>query len=97
MGPEVAAALDQHAAEGGADIPIHVDAASGGFLAPFIDPDLLWDFRIPRVKSINASGHKFGLSPLGVGWVVWREKEDLPDGLIFKVNYLGHFKFSIYL
>ena len=86
---EVADALDKFEKDTGIDIPIHVDGASGGFLAPFIDPDLLWDFRIPRVKSINASGHKFGLSPLGVGWVVWREKEDLPDDLIFKVNYLG--------
>jgi len=70
-------------------IPIHVDGASGGFLAPFIEPELLWDFRIPRVKSINASGHKFGLSPLGVGWCIWRDEEDLPEDLIFKVNYLG--------
>ena len=55
------------------DIPMHVDAASGGFTAPFVEPDLTWDFRIPRVRSINASGHKFGLAPLGVGWVVWRD------------------------
>jgi len=54
-----------------------------------VEPDLEWDFRVPRVKSINASGHKFGLAPLGVGWVVWRDKEDLPDDLIFWVNYLG--------
>jgi glutamate decarboxylase len=66
-----------------------VDGASGGFLAPFCAPDLEWDFRIPRVKSINTSGHKFGLAPLGCGWVVWREKADLPDDLIFMVNYLG--------
>jgi len=82
-------ALDKLQAETGLDIPIHVDGASGGFLAPFIEPDLEWDFRLPRVKSINASGHKFGLSPLGVGWVVWRDKEDLPEDLIFNVNYLG--------
>ena len=68
---------------------MHVDGASGGFLAPFCAPDLAWDFRIPRVKSINTSGHKFGLSPLGVGWVIWREASDLPDELIFWVNYLG--------
>jgi glutamate decarboxylase len=86
---EVADALDVLEKEKGLDIPIHVDAASGGFLAPFIEPDLLWDFRIPRVHSINASGHKFGLSPLGVGWVVWREESDLPKDLIFWVNYLG--------
>ena len=66
-----------------------MDAASGGFLAPFCDPELVWDFRLPRVKSINASGHKFGLAPLGVGWVIWRDAADLPDDLIFQVNYLG--------
>jgi glutamate decarboxylase len=54
-----------------------------------MQPDLLWDFRLPRVKSINASGHKFGLAPLGVGWALWREKHDLPEELIFNVNYLG--------
>lgn len=85
----VAEALDRHQAETGLDIPIHVDGASGGFLAPFCAPDLEWDFRIPRVKSINASGHKFGLSPLGVGWVLWREQDDLPEELVFWVNYLG--------
>jgi glutamate decarboxylase len=68
---------------------MHVDGASGGFVAPFVDPDLVWDFRLPRVKSINASGHKFGLAPLGVGWVVWRDQAELPEELIFKVNYLG--------
>lgn len=76
-------------AETGLDIPIHVDGASGGFLAPFCAPDLIWDFRLPRVKSINTSGHKFGLAPLGVGWVIWRESGDLPDDLVFWVNYLG--------
>ncbi len=86
---EVAHALDQLQRDTGLDIPIHVDGASGGFLAPFVDPDLEWDFRLPRVKSINASGHKFGLAPLGVGWAIWRDKEDLPDDLIFRVNYLG--------
>lgn len=85
----IAKALDTYQKKTGIDIPIHVDGASGGFLAPFCQPDLKWDFRIPRVKSINASGHKFGLSPLGVGWVVWRTKEDLPENLIFYVNYLG--------
>jgi len=86
---EVAAALDDLQARTGLDVPMHVDGASGAFLAPFTAPDLVWDFRLPRVKSINASGHKFGLAPLGVGWVVWREKADLPDDLIFDVNYLG--------
>lgn len=86
---EVADALDQLQRETGLDIRMHVDGASGGFLAPFCAPDLVWDFRIPRVKSINTSGHKFGLSPLGVGWIIWRELEDLPDELVFWVNYLG--------
>jgi glutamate decarboxylase len=85
----VSAALDELQARTGLDIPIHVDGASGGFLAPFCAPDLEWDFRLPRVKSINASGHKFGLAPLGAGWVIWREKGDLPEDLIFNVNYLG--------
>jgi len=85
----VSDALDKFQKKTGIDIPIHVDGASGGFLAPFCAPDMPWDFRLPRVKSINASGHKFGLAPLGAGWVVWREKEDLPEDLIFNVNYLG--------
>jgi len=85
----IAAALDDLQARTGLDVPIHVDAASGGFVAPFVEPELAWDFRLPRVKSINASGHKFGLAPLGVGWIVWRDVEDLPDDLIFRVNYLG--------
>ena len=58
-------------------------------MAPFLQPDLLWDFRLPRVKSINVSGHKYGLAPLGVGWVVWRDTAELPEELIFPVNYLG--------
>ncbi|KAF3780683.1 Glutamate decarboxylase 4 [Nymphaea thermarum] len=69
--------------------PIHVDAASGGFIAPFLYPKLEWDFRLPLVKSINVSGHKYGLVYAGVGWVVWRSKEDLPEDLIFHINYLG--------
>jgi glutamate decarboxylase len=85
----VSEALDQFETDTGIDIRIHVDAASGGFLAPFCAPDLVWDFRLPRVKSINTSGHKFGLSPLGVGWVIWREESDLPKEEIFWVNYLG--------
>lgn len=86
---EVAIALDDLEEEHGLDIPIHVDAATGAFVAPFIHPSLPWDFRIPRVKSINASGHKYGLTPLGCGWVIWREAEDLPEDLIFRVKYLG--------
>ena len=85
----IAAALDELAASGGPDVPIHVDAASGGFVAPFIDPELEWDFRVPRVRSINASGHKYGLVYPGVGWVIWRTPEDLPEDLVFHVNYLG--------
>lgn len=82
-------ALDELQKSSGLDIPIHVDGASGGFIAPFCATDLEWDFRLPRVKSINASGHKFGLAPLGAGWIVWRDKEDLPPDLVFNVNYLG--------
>jgi glutamate decarboxylase len=85
----VADALDKLQKDTGLDIPMHVDGASGGFLAPFCAPEIEWDFRIPRVKSINVSGHKFGLAPLGVGWVIWRDAEDLPRDLIFNVNYLG--------
>ncbi|XP_031497355.1 glutamate decarboxylase 1-like [Nymphaea colorata] len=81
--------LTQKNKETGWDTPIHVDAASGGFIAPFIYPDLVWDFRLPLVKSINVSGHKYGLVYAGIGWVIWRSKEDLPDELIFHINYLG--------
>ncbi|KAG0623792.1 hypothetical protein M758_3G202700 [Ceratodon purpureus] len=81
--------LDKKNKEKGWNIPIHVDAASGGFVAPFLYPDLVWDFRLPLVKSINVSGHKYGLVYAGIGWVVWRAKEDLPEELIFHVNYLG--------
>jgi glutamate decarboxylase len=86
---EICAALDQHERRTGISVPVHVDAASGGFVAPFLEPDLLWDFRLERVASINASGHKYGLVYPGVGWVVWRHKEELPEELIFSVNYLG--------
>ncbi|OIW00713.1 hypothetical protein TanjilG_09682 [Lupinus angustifolius] len=73
----------------GWDTPIHVDAASGGFIAPFLYPELEWDFRLPLVKSINVSGHKYGLVYAGIGWVIWRTKEDLPEDLVFHINYLG--------
>lgn len=86
---EISDALDALAASGGPDVPVHVDAASGGFVAPFIDPDLEWDFRVSRVRSINSSGHKYGLVYPGVGWVIWRTPEDLPEDLVFHVNYLG--------
>ena len=82
-------ALDQYQAKTGIDIDLHIDAASGGFLAPFCAPEIKFDFRLPRVKSISASGHKYGLAPLGVGWVVWRDTKFLPTGLEFAVNYLG--------
>jgi glutamate decarboxylase len=81
--------LDALEREQGIDVPIHVDAASGGFVAPFIQPELVWDFRIPRVQSINASGHKYGLVYPGVGWALWRDRDALPSDLIFDVNYLG--------
>jgi len=71
------------------EVPLHVDGASGAFVAPFLHPDLAWDFRLPLVKSINASGHKYGLVYPGVGWVMWRSHEDLPEELVFHVNYLG--------
>ncbi|GAB3615720.1 glutamate decarboxylase [Okibacterium endophyticum] len=86
---EIGAALDRLAASGGPDVPVHVDAASGGFIAPFLDSELVWDFSLERVKSINASGHKYGLVYPGVGWVVWRSADDLPDDLVFTVSYLG--------
>jgi glutamate decarboxylase len=86
---DIAAALDRLEEEKGLDIPLHVDGASGGFVAPFLQPDLVWDFRIPRVQSINASGHKYGLVYPGVGWAIWRNQEALPQELIFNVNYLG--------
>ena len=86
---EICAALDELAAGGGPDVPVHVDAASGGFVAPFVQPELVWDFALPRVHSINASGHKYGLVYPGVGWAIWRDAEALPRDLVFDVNYLG--------
>lgn len=86
---ELSDALDAIQRDTGLDVPMHIDAASGGFVAPFLHPDLEWDFRLPRVVSINASGHKYGLAPLGVGWAVWREADRLPEELIFRVSYLG--------
>src|SRR6185369_531247 len=86
---EICAALDDLQERTGLDIPVHVDGASGAFVAPFVDPELVWDFRLPRVASINASGHKYGLVYPGVGWIVWRDGDVLPEELIFWVNYLG--------
>jgi glutamate decarboxylase len=86
---EICAALDDYQARTGIDVPVHVDGASGAFVAPFLDPEVVWDFRLPRVASINASGHKYGLVYPGVGWILWRDAAALPDDLIFWVNYLG--------
>ena len=86
---EICAALDALAAGGGVDVPVHVDAASGGFVVPFLHPEITWDFRLPRVVSINVSGHKYGLTYPGIGFVVWRSAEYLPEELVFRVNYLG--------
>ena len=82
-------ALDAYNAKTGYDIPIHVDAATGGFILPFLNPDTKWDFRLKWVLSISTSGHKFGLVYPGLGWVVWKDKKYLPDAMSFSVNYLG--------
>lgn len=82
-------ALEKLNKETGWDIGIHVDAANGGFIAPFLHKKIVWDFRLPLVRSINVSGHKFGLVPPGVGWILWRDKEYLPEDLIFYVDYLS--------
>ncbi|MFD6415559.1 glutamate decarboxylase [Streptomyces sp. NPDC060194] len=82
-------ALDEWRERTGLDVPVHVDGASGGMVAPFLDPDLVWDFRLPRVASINTSGHKYGLVYPGVGWALWRDASCLPEELVFRVNYLG--------
>ncbi|MFB6958944.1 glutamate decarboxylase [Streptomyces sp. NPDC056309] len=86
---DLCAALDALQERTGLDIPVHVDGASGGMIAPFLDEDLVWDFRLPRVASINTSGHKYGLVYPGVGWALWRDQEALPEELVFRVNYLG--------
>ena len=85
----ICAALDELARTGGPDVPVHVDGASGAMVAPFLDPDLVWDFRLPRVASINTSGHKYGLVYPGLGWVTWRDADALPEELVYRVNYLG--------
>ncbi|KAF9050759.1 glutamate decarboxylase [Hymenopellis radicata] len=94
---EMSDLLDKYEQESGNHVPIHVDAASGGFVAPFASPHLPWDFKLPRVVSINTSGHKFGLSYVGVGWVVWRDKQHLPKDLIFELHYLGSVEYSFSL
>jgi glutamate decarboxylase len=82
-------ALEEYNSKTGYDIPIHVDAASGGFILPFLDPDKKWDFRLKWVLSISTSGHKYGLVYPGLGWVVWKDKKYLPGDMSFSVNYLG--------
>jgi len=94
---EMAALLDKYEEETGHSVPIHVDGASGGFFAPFASPKLEWDFKIPRVVSINTSGHKFGLAYVGVGWVIWRSAKYLPKDLIFELHYLGSVEYSFSL
>jgi len=86
---EMAAALDDLQNRTGRDVPLHVDGASGGMVAPFLQPDLVWDFRLSRVHSINTSGHKYGLVYPGLGWIVWRSPDLVPPDLIFHVSYLG--------
>ncbi|MCL2392486.1 MAG: glutamate decarboxylase [Oscillospiraceae bacterium] len=86
---KIAEALDAIEKKTGYDIMIHVDGASGGMIAPFIQPNFVWDFRLPRVASINTSGHKYGLVYPGLGWIIWRSVDLLPESLIFKVSYLG--------
>ncbi|AKB78420.1 Glutamate decarboxylase [Methanosarcina horonobensis HB-1 = JCM 15518] len=86
--------LLEYKKEKGWDIPIHIDAASGGFILPFTEPDFEWDFRLERVKSVNVSGHKYGLTYPGLGWLIFRDKNDLPEDLIFRVNYLGEMEDS---
>lgn len=86
---ELCAALDALQERTGLDVPVHVDGASGAMVAPFLDEDLVWDFRLPRVSSINTSGHKYGLVYPGVGWALWRTTAELPEELVFRVNYLG--------
>lgn len=82
-------ALEKYNSKTGYDIPIHVDAASGGFILPFLEPQKKWDFRLKWVLSISTSGHKYGLVYPGLGWVVWKDKQYLPDTMSFSVNYLG--------
>ncbi len=81
--------LVQIKGERGLDVPLHVDGASGGFVWPFLYPDSPWDFRLEQVRSINVSGHKFGLVYPGIGWLIFREKSDLAKDLVFEENYLG--------
>ena len=82
-------AVEKKNREQGWNVPIHVDGASGGLILPFLEPERRWDFRLSAVRSINVSGHKFGLVYPGIGWLLFRDRSDLPDDLVFRVNYLG--------
>ncbi|MFB9821685.1 MULTISPECIES: glutamate decarboxylase [Arthrobacter] len=86
---KISAALDEIQEKRGLDVPIHVDGASGAMVAPFLQRETVWDFRLPRVASINTSGHKYGLVYPGLGWIIWRDEQALPEDLIFHVSYLG--------
>ncbi|KAG0144877.1 hypothetical protein CROQUDRAFT_94550 [Cronartium quercuum f. sp. fusiforme G11] len=94
---EMSDMLDAYEAKTGISIPIHVDGASGAFVAPFVHPDLVWDFKLPRVVSINTSGHKFGLTYVGCGWIIWRDQAHLPKELVFELHYLGSVEYSFSL
>ncbi|KAL0575222.1 glutamate decarboxylase gad1 [Marasmius crinis-equi] len=94
---ELSDLLDQLQKDTGLDIPIHVDGASGAFIAPFAYPSLKWSFDVPRVVSINTSGHKFGLVYAGLGWVLWRDESYLHKDLVFELHYLGSVEYSFTL
>ncbi|KAG0144876.1 hypothetical protein CROQUDRAFT_659426 [Cronartium quercuum f. sp. fusiforme G11] len=94
---EMSDMLDAYEAKTGISIPIHVDGASGAFVAPFVHPDLVWDFKLPRVVSINTSGHKYGLTFVGCGWIIWRDQAHLPKELVFELHYLGSVEYSFSL
>lgn len=94
---ELDAAVEKLNSQKGWQLSIHVDAASGGFVAPFLYPDLKWDFQLQNVSSINASGHKYGLVYPGLGWVMWRDRSRLPESLVFHDNYLGKDQITITL
>lgn len=87
--------VDQLQEKTGLDIPIHVDGASGAFIAPFVYPSLKWGFEIPRVVSINTSGHKFGLVYAGLGWILWRDESYLNKDLIFELRASSHFSYNL--
>ncbi|EGG05178.1 uncharacterized protein MELLADRAFT_36903, partial [Melampsora larici-populina 98AG31] len=94
---EMSDLLDTYESQTGISIPIHVDAAAGGFVSPFAHPELCWDFRIARVVSINASGHKFGLTYVGCGWVIWRDSAQFPKDMAFEIRYFGSLQHTLSL